>query len=262
MTVDRAVSVEGLRNMRDVGGLPASEGRVTRRGVLYRSEAPIGLSAQGIRELATLRLATVVDMRHERESGFVATTLPDGIQRVLAGVEPPADSGGKGLVEQVVDGDRLDYTAVELTSLYFDMLQTQSAVFGRVVGFMADPEHLPILVHCQAGKDRTGLAVALALEAIGVERQAVVDDYELSTHYRAYRREEVAPALAASGSEWSRVKALFGAPAEVLEASFAEIERRNGSVRAYLIESCGVTEETLDLLAELLLETRDSERGI
>jgi protein-tyrosine phosphatase len=242
-----------LRNLRDLGGLRTEDGRMTRRGVLFRSEAPCGLEDPGLQELAALGLRTSLDLRDEGEDTFARATLPAGVRRVTAGMLPPGDGRGAGLIARVMSGELREYTAEELAELYVGFLEDQAPAFGAAVRHIADPAHLPVLVHCHAGKDRTGLVVAMVLEILGVRRELIVADYELSTEGRAHRRLEVAPALAATGTEWARVAPLFTAPAQALELAFEHIERRYGTVEAYLTGPARVEPERVRALPELLL---------
>ncbi|HEX4110211.1 MAG TPA: tyrosine-protein phosphatase [Solirubrobacteraceae bacterium] len=169
----RAILVDGLRNLRDVGGLPAGPGRVTRRGVL-RSEA----TANATREsLGWARAghdrscpASGIDLRARGLAGSVSAPVPDGVRHHSIVLQPPADGSGNGLIEQVMAGELLDYSVGELGALNTAMLDTPCAAppwpgqasepapaFGTAIEHLADPANLPCLVHCHAGKDRTGL---------------------------------------------------------------------------------------------------------
>jgi protein-tyrosine phosphatase len=247
----------GLRNLRDIGGLPAAGRRVTRSGLVYRAEAPVNLSDEGLEAVKALRLHTALDLRDREEDVFVHTTLPEGVERLYAGVQPPADPGGKGLLQQVFDGERLDYSAAELGELYVEFLEGQAKAFGRAIAFCAEEQNLPTLIHCHAGKDRTGLVVAMLLDVVGVEREAVMSDYELTTYFRAYRRQEVADALAASGTDWDRVAPLFIAPPEALAKAIAHLETLHGSVRGFLAGPGEVDEAALDRLPDMLLDANE-----
>jgi protein-tyrosine phosphatase len=254
-TTDRLVPAAGFRNLRDLGGLPVSGGGVTRSGLVYRSEAPTGLDEAQLEALGELGLRTAIDLRDEgSEDVFVVSTLPVGVARLVAGVVPPADPSGKGLLQQVMDGELLDYAASELAEMYIVFLETMAPAFGRAVSYVATPEHLPTLIHCHAGKDRTGLVVAMVLEVIGVPRDLVVEDYALTTKCRAYRRTEVEELLSGHGTEWDRVAPLFTAPPETLEISLRFLEEEHGSIRNYLLGPAEVSAEALDRLSELLVE--------
>jgi protein-tyrosine phosphatase len=251
---DRLLPHAGFRNLRDLGGLPLAGGGQIRAGVVYRGEAPTDLDASQLAELAELGLRTTIDLRAAgQEDVFVHPTLPDGVRRLEAGVVPPADPSGKGLLQQAYDGELPDFTAADLGAMYVDFLKSTAPAFGRAVGYLAEPENLPTLVHCHAGKDRTGLVVAMALDLVGVPRAVVIEDYELTTHARAYRRAEVEPLLRAHGTEWDRVSPLFAAPAETLEIALAHIEAEHGSVRGYLEGPGELPAPSIDRLTVLLV---------
>lgn len=247
---DRAIAVDGLRNLRDVGGLPTADGGRIRRGVLYRSEAPVALTPDGVSAIGGLGLCTTVDLRSKDHSEFVATNVPDGVRREFFVLHPPDDGTGRSLIDMVTDGDLLDYSVEELTTMYIGFIDAQPEGFGAIIEHLADPANLPCLVHCHAGKDRTGMVIAMALEIAGVSREVIVEDFEATTHYRAYRRGEVEDTLIANGTNWERIAPLFTAPAAVLEGTLDHM----GPARAYLRDRGGVSDATLDRLAALLRE--------
>lgn len=252
---ERLLATAGFRNLRDLGGLPTRSGGSVRSGLVYRSEAPTDLSEGQLEELGRLGLRTAVDLRAEgREDVFVAPTLPEGVRRLEAGVVPPADPSGKGLLQQVMDGELLDYSAADLGGMYVEFLESTAPAFGRALGYLADPDNLPTLVHCHAGKDRTGLVIAMVLDVVGVSRELVLEDYELTTHARAYRRQEIEETLRARGTEWERVSPLFVAPAETLEIALAHLETEYGSVHGYLVGPGELPEPALERLTALLVE--------
>lgn len=246
----RAIEIEGLRNLRDIGGLPTADGRRIRRGVLFRSEAPVALTQDGAAALGALGLGTTIDLRSEASSEFTTTNVPDSVRRACFVLEPPGDAAGRSLPDMVMSGDLLDYTADELAALYLGFIDERADGFGAIVEHLADPANLPCLVHCHAGKDRTGLVIAIVLGIAGVGRAEIVADYEASTHYRAYRRGEVEDALISHGTSWERVRPLFTAPGEVLEATLDHM----GPAWDYLRDRAGVAVPTLTRLRELLLE--------
>lgn len=247
---ERALAVAGLRNLRDCGGLPTASGGAIRRGVLLRSEAPVGLPDAGVAALGELGLSTTVDLRARDQVEFTETSVPEGVRREFFVVRPPSDGRGNGLVEQIMDGRLVDYTVDQLTDLYIGFLDEQAPAFGTVIAHLAEPSNLPCLVHCHAGKDRTGLVIAMALELAGVAREVILEDYEATTFYRRYRRDEIAPTLEQTGTDWARVEPLFTAPAEALERALEHM----GSARAYLTGPAGLDDATLDRLAALLVE--------
>ncbi|MCW2691893.1 MAG: protein-tyrosine-phosphatase [Mycobacterium sp.] len=168
VTQPRVPRLTNLPNLRDLGGLPTVDGNRTRPGVVFRSDAPSHLADDEVRALVdALGLRRAVDLRLDRD----VSLGPD---------YPLADAGVEhirlpiGLVASAADApvpDRLDMAAAYRTYLDSDAPSLVAAL--RV---LAD-EGGPVLVHCAAGKDRTGTLLALALEAVGVVRDAVVADY-------------------------------------------------------------------------------------
>jgi protein-tyrosine phosphatase len=134
------------------------------------------------------------------------------------------------------------------------MAGQDAPVFGRVLTSLAAPDGAPALVHCTAGKARTGMAAALLLAAVGVPTAAILDDYTLSRrHYSEHRLAEMLPRLRRLGLDESRYHAVFGAPRSAMEHTLAALRDRHGSVEAYLTGPCGVAPATLAALRERLV---------
>lgn len=162
------IPIEGTHNFRDVGGYPA-RGGITRAGQLYRSDGLAGVTDRGASQLAKLGIEVVVDLRSdlERRNDRSQVLLPDAVH-----VSLPIHGGSRSSL--VDDGP------VTLASLYHQVLADSAWSIAAAVAVVADSGKQPVLVHCTAGKDRTGLVIALTLEAAGVERSAVVADYTQS----------------------------------------------------------------------------------
>jgi protein-tyrosine phosphatase len=142
-----------------------------------------------------------------------------------------------------------------MIELYGRMFDDHARVFGEVLTHLADPSRLPAIFHCTAGKDRTGIAAALVLSVLGVDRETVLHDYELSNEYRSKQRIEVLrPRLEAEGIDVERVRPYLSAPRPVLEAALAAVDLEHGGVDGFLTERAGVSDGILDGLREVLLD--------
>ena len=207
MTADaRWIELDGAVNVRDVGGLPTVDGRTTRPGVLLRADNLQDLSEGDVRRLVDeLHLQTVVDLRSHGEAHLAGPTPLEqtGVRTHRFSLIPEWDGEPDDpehdredvdrAVEQALVDDQVekalptlsDFSArarrrkdpTDLTEHYVGYVQQAGANVGRALQVLADPDSGPVLVHCAAGKDRTGVVVALALSLAGVVRDAVVQDY-------------------------------------------------------------------------------------
>jgi protein-tyrosine phosphatase len=250
-----------LRNLRSLEGLPAAAGYRVRAGCLYRSEAPVHLSDDARARLDALLLQTVIDLRGAHERGAQRTYVPAGADRVEVEIAPPRELGRVPL-DDLLAGKLLDYSVDELGMQLVNTIDGDARAFGRVVRHLTGRDALPALVHCTAGKDRTGLVIALVLEAVGVERGHIVDDFELSTEGRAHRAAELSGRLIAVGTSLERVAPLFTAPRIALERTLRHIDHRYGGVTPYLVHAGECEVGDLVCLADRLLERDATSRAI
>jgi len=173
---DRWLQFEGVDNVRDAGGLPLRDGGRTRFGELFRSANLRHVTDVDVAHLVdVVGLRLVIDLRTAREIDRDGPTLVAG-----AGVETVALSflpdDGEALPETGDDSD-------PLLRSYLGYLVDRTENVVQAVRLLGGPDVGPTLVHCAAGKDRTGVLLALVLDAVGVEREAVIADYALSAHH-------------------------------------------------------------------------------
>jgi protein-tyrosine phosphatase len=135
------------------------------------------------------------------------------------------------------------------------MLVDGAAEFAAVLTQAADPANHPMLFHCTAGKDRTGLTSMLLLGALGVGTQDLVADYELTTQYRSSKRLPILrPQLEAVGVDVDALLPFLTAQGPVMAATIDALEARHGSITGYLTAVAGLDDATIDRLQESLLE--------
>ncbi|MGC3994198.1 MAG: tyrosine-protein phosphatase [Propionicimonas sp.] len=240
-------TVPGLVNFRDLGGTPVAGGAV-RAGVLFRSAAPAGLPEAAWGALADLGIATIVDLRTPSERALAPTTPPPSmVVREL----PLLEGAMSPELFRQFGGDLSRVPT--LGQLYTDMLADGGPVFAEVAQVAATAKG-GVLVHCTAGKDRTGIAVALLLDAIGAQREAVVADYaatqaELSGAWT----ERMLAGLSAMGVPATPEIAglATSSPAEVMEGILDGLDAEGGA-SAYLTRH-GATDADLALLRQRLV---------
>jgi hypothetical protein len=169
----RWVHLEGIDNVRDVGGLPLRDGGTTGSGQLLRSANLRHVTEADVAHLTdAYGLRLVIDLRTAREIDRDGpTAVADAGVRTVALTFMPED--GEALPET---GEETD----PLLRAYLGYLVDRTENVVEAVRLLGAPDAGPALVHCAAGKDRTGVLVALVLDAVGVDRDAVVADYALS----------------------------------------------------------------------------------
>lgn len=252
--------------MRDLGGYPAGDGQVLVRGRFYRSEALAHPGASEVHAIwdaanaahyAALGLRTVIDLRTPRE-----TEVAPSAWRVATGakvVHLPMAEGGEGsdtnVMGRLLSGELTRFDAYDLARLYQGALDRRAEVFVAAARLLATSDRCPLLVHCSAGKDRTGMLVAVVLEALGTPRELVVRDYALTGIFRPNRVASYAAQLAAAGLDADAVRVLFETPAPAMDAALGYLDTVYGGAASYLVEVGGLDPAELAGLRANLLAT-------
>ncbi|MFK3679553.1 tyrosine-protein phosphatase [Microbacterium sp. NPDC090218] len=231
------LDVAGVTNVRDVGGIPAAGGRI-RAGVLLRSGQLSGATATGAAVLRE-RVQHIVDLRDGEEVAAEPTEI-----------EGPGTTHLPLFLGSVRSFFETD---TSLDELYLHLLEESGDRLVEAIRIIAAGERT--LVHCTVGKDRTGVTVALALSAVGAEREAVIADYALTeSQLPAQRSQRIAAYLRAQHPEAVHAVALATqSPAPVMRRLLEQIDERWGSAAGYL-RANGMSESELAALTAALVE--------
>ncbi len=231
------LDIDGVNNFRDVGGLPAEGGRI-RSGMLLRSGQLSAATTAGVNEVRR-RVSHIVDLRDGEEVAAEPTEIegPDTTHLPLF----------LGSVRSFFESD------TSLDDLYLHLLEESGERLVAAIRIIAAGE--PTLVHCTVGKDRTGVTVALALAAVGTDREAIIDDYALTESLLpAERSNRIAAYLRSQHPEAVHAVALATqSPAPVMRALLEQVDERWGSAADYL-RANGMTDQELEDLREALVE--------
>jgi protein-tyrosine phosphatase len=239
----RRLAWEGVLNARDLGGYPAAGGRETRWGAVVRSDSLTDLTTAGQAALAGYGVRTIIDLRladeiarhpnpfatpGDHEVGYTNVSVIDP----AAGFPPETDTLGEN---------------------YLWMLDRFAGFVAEVVTAVAGAPEGGVLIHCAAGKDRTGLISALLLGLAGVPAETIAADYAMTAELLRPRDEAwLAAAPPEERTEREAVLARFAPTAEVMLEVLAGLEERYGGVEGYLV-AAGVSRADLDRLRERLL---------
>ena len=265
----RHIALDGGSNFRDIGGYRTSDGLQLRWGRIYRSGALWRLSEEDWRKITACEFATVCDLRSDEERALSPTVWQGGAGTRHVGPPYPADTlfdkfgadlpAGVGELDKRLYGLFPELLAPSLRDLFASLLADDA----------------PVLIHCSAGQDRTGFAVALLLTALDVSLDTIIADYILSTELRRPENEMDRSAIERAGD--TNVVARFykdalrregegvlktrslhdrdGAP--FVTHALGAIDRRWGSVAAFNEEVLGIDAAGVRRLRELYLEPAD-----
>ena len=255
-TRERRLPLQGAANFRDLGGYPTGDGGSTRWGLVFRSDALHALTEEDVAVVTRLGLRVVYDLRGDRErTRHPSVELPDGdVRRVLLGI---GGSSGetKEITERILDGEIPEITDDFLLGAYQQMAERDPATFVTLLTGLTEPDGLPALFHCTAGKDRTGMTAALLLSVLGVDDETVLDDYELSTiHWSEHRIALLRPSFERAGIDIERFRPLFVAPRLAMSSLLTALRDTHGGAERYLVDAGGMDPGAIEELRRLLVQ--------
>jgi protein-tyrosine phosphatase len=243
---DRALAWEGCANVRDLGGLATADGGRIRRGVLVRSDKAARLTERGWQELVGHGISTIVDLRTDEE------LLEDPPREVPIQALRISLFGDwdQAYAEELDERLSRFPPGEQLREFYLEALDRHRGHIVSVIAAFADAPAGGVLVHCAAGKDRTGIVVALLLRLAGVPADAVADDYaeseaNLEQLSRAWADE------APTEEERARRVELNRTPRQAMVEVLAALDERYGGVREYLL-AAGAPPDLLERAAARL----------
>ncbi len=213
----RRIDLAGVLNFRDVGGYPVASGGSVRWRTLFRSDALHRLDSAGVAAVTGLGPRTVIDLRTRLEVD-----------------QAPSPVCGRVTHIPVLTGD-LQGVPLELGALYRYFTDECGGQLAAAIAELCGDDAMPALVHCSAGKDRTGVVIALILAVLGVPDELIAADYALSAVYLDPDQTPAIGQLSAStglGEELTR--ALLGSPSELILEVLDRVRAVAGSAEGYL----------------------------
>lgn len=257
---ERVLGLEGSCNLRDLGGYPAADGRAVKSGVLYRSGVMAYFTDADRRSIAELGIQTICDLRRSDERDNEPTAWPETAVNIRFWDDEPEFVGQGGLSwRDVSSADQAKQIMIEF---YRGMPAWLEHRLRGVFNFLM-AEEVPLLFHCSGGKDRTGLTAALVLHSLGVDRDTILGDYEMTNHavdMEQFMQRNNKAAMGLTDAEHPILKmpadvrkVMVKADPDFLLAAFSQIESDHGSVDDFLQQRFGVTPLVRDQLRQNLL---------
>jgi protein-tyrosine phosphatase len=251
---------EQVANFRDLGGHRTRDGRRVRPGRLYRSGHLGHATERDVETLASLRLRCVFDFRTEADIAVDGRDrLPPGVEHVQLPMPDPVagddirsmiESSGPDALEDLFGSGRAE-AMMERSAA--GLVRERRRPYAGFLAALAEPDAVPALFHCSAGKDRAGWAASIVLLALGVDEGEVVEQYLLSNR----AAEEILDRTRRSSDRelWSELlRPVIEVRRSYVEASFEAVHTEWGGIEGYLREGLGIADAQREQLRENLLE--------
>lgn len=229
---ERLLPLEGAYNFRDLGGIKTKNGKHVRWNKVFRAGDLAGLTPADLSYLQHLPLTTVVDFRTNEEVVNAPDQLPSLTKSYHYGIAP----GNLGITSI---SDMVDLKREEINKKMIEMNETlvsDSTIieqYRKYFELLQDEKNTPLMFHCSAGKDRTGMAAALFLSALGVDEETIMSNYLLSN---VYLGDKYAGFLA----DYPTLEGLFVVRPEFIQAGLNRIKADHGSIDHYLTQVLNV----------------------
>ncbi|MCY4665804.1 MAG: tyrosine-protein phosphatase [Acidimicrobiaceae bacterium] len=254
--MQRRVDLDGPSNYRDLGGLPVTGGGSTRFGQVFRADRLCTLSDADLRRLENAGIRHVFDLRSQTEADEFPDRLPSDAAYTRLSMTSDETFHARTIYERIVEGEIKSYGEAEMVAGYVRILQNFGPSFALIVRQVAQGE--PTIIHCTAGKDRTGVAAMLLLDLAGVVAEHVVADYALWSERRPSLQRDhteansLVPMLEDYGLDPAGFAPLWEARAAVMAATLEQLHDRWGGAAPYLA-AAGMDDPDLEAARACLL---------
>lgn len=231
---ERNLPVTGGYNLRDLGGYETKDGRNVKWGKFFRSDDLSTLTEDDRKYLSAIPIRSVVDFRSEKEIRQAPDRLPEGVYRYFVySVKPESFTAA----EEMAGLSNPEPTVVDslLRNTYTQWVTDPESIqsYKKFFALLQEKEELPLLFHCSAGKDETGIAAALLLYALGVREEIILQDYLLSNQHAGEK-------YASYVEQYPALKPVFEVKPVYLESGIDTIRKKYGSVEAFLTRELDV----------------------
>jgi len=257
LAAERRLGMQGTPNFRDFGGYPAADGRRVKWGFLFRSGQLSSLSDQDMDLLGSLNIDLVCDFRRAEEQSGEPSRLPGNRPPRVASLPIIPGSNARFFEEAGSEAVRGRQAMFDfMLEINRDFVEDQTETYARMFREILALEDARFLVHCAAGKDRTGFAAAIILLALGVSREWVMRDYMLTGRFFEPHREidRLRRKYAMDHMDTSAILPMLEVHEDYLARALDLIDAKFPSVEAYLADALAVGPEELAQLRARYLE--------
>lgn len=256
----QTIKLEGAPNFRDLGGYRTMDGRTVRYGRVYRSQAFLEVTKRDLQTVGSLGIRLVCDLRSSLERRHAPNRWPVGDTPTMLHLDVSADArAGHAEFLAAIKADRSAHGVRQgMLRNYRNMPRAFGAVLPSLFERLLDREHLPAVIHCHAGKDRTGFLCAMILLALGVPRETVYEDYLRTAEFTditrlARKTSRMFTMITRMWLSSDAVLPIVVVDAAYLDAALDQVDAEYGGVDAYLETAAGLDTARRQHLRDILL---------
>ena len=244
----RHLPLEGAYNIRDLGGYTTVDGQTTRWGQYLRSDTLANLPQESANALVEYGIRNIIDLRRSTElqfkpSPFIGCEAVTYYHQNMSGDIPLA---GRAALLEIED------QAERRGRVYCQILDQRKHILHQIFSIIAQPDGLPLLAHCNAGKDRAGIVAAFVLAISGVPRDTIVEDYALTAKYLVHRYYDQNPDVDPEQYTWKDYQDLVCDPRS-MELMLDYVDANYGTVDGYL-RDIGITDKQINSIKAVMVE--------
>jgi len=258
---ERLIPMEGVLNFRDLGGIPTKDGRVVKWGKFYRSGKLSELSKRDLQYFSTLGIKTVADFRDDHEIKEDPNRYPENyvVERIRMPIGDTSGNMQRELRKTVKKANPDNFDSEKfVVDVMVEFIDSFAFQYKPFMEYVSNPAKVPLLFHCTAGKDRTGMGAAFLLAMLGVEREVIFGDYLMSNYYRNNKINKSLRKATLVGVNQKIAQPLVEVKSSYIAAAFEAIDRNYGSVENFLEEEYGLDETKLTAIRNEFLMTNDN----
>jgi protein-tyrosine phosphatase len=225
--------LESQPNFRDLGGFPTSDGRKIKSGLLFRSGDLHSWTDNELQNLEKLNIGTIIDFRSDREREHRPDSVISSVKSIMNLVIP--DLTREQATEYLNSGNAKGLETL-LIDVYITMVNDNQREYKEFFHILAHTNHLPILFHCAAGKDRTGLASLFLMTALGVEKKLILEDYFSTNIHNLEYSNKIIEKINEMGLNGELMRPMMEVREEYLNAALGEIDLKYGGLNTFLTD--------------------------